>query len=201
MTSEQYRANRMYYLNNGKCPRCGGKRPVVKGYVLCEVCKKKHDDTYKERREQWRNEGLCIRCGRERAEGRMQCEKCLERDRKESQKYHKEWRDKTKEKGFCISCGATWAEPGHVYCKKCLKKKSRDYSQSEYKDKGNQKRRELRKQRIEAGLCIDCGLPNDGITQRCPKCAEARRDSARKYAIQKRTKKQAEEARRRSRTG
>lgn len=200
MTPEQYRENRMYYLRNGKCPRCGGKRPVVEGRVLCEVCQKRHDDSYMQRRDAWRMEGLCIRCGRERVEGRMQCERCLERDRQESQIYHKEWREKTKAKGFCIMCGVTWAEPGHSYCKKCLQKRARNYSQSERKDKDNEKRRELRKQRIEAGLCIDCGSPAEIGNQRCPKCAAARRDSARKYAIQKRMEKQAEQARRRART-
>ena len=74
--SEQGKANRQYYLSRGRCPRCGGKHPVLEGRVLCEECQAKHDEEQIERRKRWKTEGKCTRCGSERGGDGVLCPKC-----------------------------------------------------------------------------------------------------------------------------
>lgn len=193
----QEKANRLYYLGIGRCPRCGGKNVLQDGRVLCVECQQKHDEGYRSRREKWRNEGRCITCGREREEGKKQCSRCLERARAngDNNRRVRERRERLKAKGFCITCGKTFAAPGHVSCEKCLAKRRKRYAQ---KGDHNACMKALREKRLAEGLCIDCGAPTDGIHQRCPKCAAGRRDSTRKYEIKKRTEAEAQQARRRA---
>ena len=193
--SERQRANRLYYLSRGMCPRCGGANKVVEDRVLCVECQIKKDTEQKERRNRWKEQGLCIRCGREPAKGKSECQKCLD-DRKAKQisaRSSKKRRDKLREMGFCTVCGKTWAEPGHVRCTACLIK-HRAETTTESQRASAKARRQAR---IDAGLCIDCGEPTDRPgKQRCTACTVARRDSTRKYAIKKRMEREAEQARR-----
>ena len=196
--SEQDRANRLYYLSRGRCPRCGGSNPVAVGRVLCVECQVKHDTEQTERRNRWKEQGLCIRCGGERAEGKNQCQKCLDdRNAKQiSAKASKARRDTLRAQGLCTVCGKTWAEPGRSRCKACL---ARHRAHDAKYDPTHAKTKARRQARIEAGLCIDCGKPTDRDgKQRCSACLAARRDSTRKYQITKRIEREAEQARRAS---
>ena len=196
--AEQEKANRLYYLGIGRCPRCGGKNKVQDGRVLCVECQQKHDESYRQRRDKWRDEGRCITCGREREDSKMQCRRCLDRAvaNRDNNARVAQRRERLKAMGFCITCGQTYAAPGHVSCEKCLAKRRRQYAQ---KDDPNACMRELREKRRAEGVCIDCGAPTDGIHKRCPKCAEGRRDSTRKYKIKKEIQAEAQRARRRAR--
>lgn len=192
--SEQQRANRLYYLGIGKCPRCGGANKVVESRVLCVECQQKHDDEQVERRNRWKEQGLCVRCGRECAPGRKQCQQCLDsRNIKQtSAAASKRWRDKNRMLGMCTVCGRTWAEPGRTKCKSCMRKHR---AQNDKYDPNREKAKARRAARVEAGLCIDCGQPSDG-KQRCPECREKQHDRTRKYQITKKIERQAERARR-----
>ena len=196
--AEQERANRLYYLSRGRCPRCGGTNPVQKGRVLCMECQQKHDREQTERRNRWKAEGRCIRCGGARAEGRAQCQKCLD-DRKakgiNAAAAHKR-REKKLAEGRCIRCGLRFAALGHVMCEKCLEAHREESCRSSQNGAKAKARREAM---IAAGRCIDCGKPNDREGKsRCSACLAARRDSTRKWQILQRMDREAREARRRS---
>lgn len=186
--------NRRYYLSRGRCPSCGGKNPVIEGHTLCIDCKRVHDEGQDKRRELWRDTGRCTRCGRERDDWHKMCSACrayMSDIKRQNSFKAKQRRDRLRAKGFCTRCGETWAEPGHAWCKRCAERHNADTRGEEYRAKVNARRQERR----EAGLCIDCGSPSLG-RQLCPKCAEARRESAQKYRILQRIKREVEEARR-----
>lgn len=193
MTAEQRKENRQYYLSGGRCPRCGGKNKVVEGRVLCAECQKKHDEGQKERRDRWRAEGRCIRCGRERAEGRYQCQMCLDKRAAGGINANaaRAWRNSKISAGKCVRCGIRYAACGHKMCEKCLKLHKADCKKY---DPYGRKAKARRDERAANGLCIDCGKPTNG-KRRCESCLAARRDSNRKYQILKRMDKEAEKAR------
>ena len=185
--------NRRYYLSQGRCPRCGGKNPLIEGRCLCIECQKKHDEEQVKRRNLWRETGRCTRCGRERDDWHKMCPQCREYMsdiRRDNARKAKERRDQLRAKGFCTLCGRTWAEPGRAWCKKCEERHKEYTKGEEYRAKVKARRQ----QRREAGLCIDCGKPALG-KQCCPECIARRKDSTRKYQIIQRIKREAEEAR------
>lgn len=171
---------------------------MQQGRVLCAECQKKHDDEQTKRRNIWRSEGRCIRCGGECADGRSQCQKCLDDRRAKgiNAEAAAKRRRKKKIEGRCIRCGLRFAALGHVMCEKCLEAHREEGRKS---GQNGAKAKARREARIAAGLCIDCGKPLDGNSKiRCNACLAARRDSNRKYTILKRIDNEAEEARRRS---
>ena len=192
--SERDRANRLYYLNAGRCPNCGGKRPVVKGKKRCAECMERERQRKKELHDQRKSDGLCLRCGGPRDDKYMTCSKCREKDaafkRNDKAAYNVR-----KALGMCVDCGVNAAEAGRVLCKKCMNRRK---VHNRISDPGWTKKYERRKRLIEAGLCIDCSKPTLNGKQRCPTCIEARRDSTRKYQIKQRIQREADEARRRS---
>lgn len=190
MSTEQSRENRAYYLRNGRCPRCGGKRPLANGRVLCLECQRKHDEDQRARLARWRAEGRCTRCGGETDAEHAQCQSCREYMAPIRRAASKRWRDRMIEAGMCTRCGKTWAEPGRKYCRACLAKHAAETNTPENREKANLRRAERR----AAGLCIDCGAPTEGH-QRCERCLEMRRDSTRKHAILKRIQREADRAR------
>mgnify|MGYP007057671234 CR=1 FL=1 len=186
------RANRAYYLSRGLCPRCGGANRIVEGRVMCAECQIKHDTEQIERRERWKAEGRCVRCGGEPADGKAQCQACLDK-RNQYQtdaQSSKRWREKNKMMGLCVTCGKTWAEPGRTKCRKCQDK----HNAICRNERNRQRAKERRQARIDAGLCIDCGRPTQDGKHRCPRCIEMRRDSTRKWQILQRMKREAEKA-------
>lgn len=189
LTQEQQ--NRQYYLSIGRCPRCGGKRPLYNGRVLCEVCAEKHDAEQARRVNQWREAGRCTRCGGETDADHVQCQSCREYMSPIRSKASKKWRDGLKERGMCTQCGKTWAEIGHSYCAKCLQKHAEQHKKY---DPNGDKQRARRQARIDAGLCIDCGAPTEGKS-RCSRCLEMQLDRTRKHTILKRMDREAELAR------
>ena len=189
--SEQQRANRLYYLRIGKCPRCGGANHIVPGRVLCVECQIKHDTEQTNRRNRWRAEGRCTRCGGETDPDHVQCAKCREEMKGIRNRAAKKWRDSKREQGKCTRCGIRFAEYGHSHCAICLKLHRK--SQAAY-DPHGAKAKARRETRRAAGLCIDCGKPTQGHS-RCPRCTELQRDRTRKYKILKRMDREAELAR------
>lgn len=193
--SEQAKANRQYYLDRGLCPRCGGKNRVQEGRALCVECQRKHDEDQVSRRKLWREQGRCTRCGAERDGNWIMCAKCrayMSDLRRRNAEKAKRRRDELREAGKCTRCGETWAEPGRNWCKKCQKAHNERCKGAPYR----MKQYERRKERKDAGLCIDCGAPTIDGKARCKRCIEMRRDSSRKYKILQTIKKEAEKARR-----
>ena len=195
---EDRKAARLYYLSQGRCPSCGGKNPVIPGRVLCFECQAVHDDGYKQRRETWKAEGRCTRCGAERDDPRRKmCAKCRERMRDATRQHPekgKERREKLRERGLCTNCGKMAAEPGRSWCKLCHARK-REMSRT---PENRERVKNVRQRRTDAGVCIDCGNPLEGLKWRCPACTQKQKESAQKYRIIKRIEKRAEEARRRN---
>ena len=188
--------NRDYYLRNGRCPRCGGKHPLMPGKRSCRECALKASDRRREIRAFRRENGLCTRCGKPLPEGSayLLCDDCRAYQRS-FQSFNERRYEGLKNQGKCVRCGS-WAEPGKTLCRKCAAEQARyDARRSEAYSARKKQRRQAR---IEAGLCIDCGLPADEGHTRCPACRARRMDSSRKYKIIKRINKEAEAARRRS---
>lgn len=187
--------NRAYYINSGRCPRCGGKNRLMDGRVLCVECAKKHDDSQIRRRAEWLAAGRCPRCGRERDDEHKMCARCREYMsdiRRRGAEKARQRRDELREMGMCTRCGKTWAEPGRSTCRRCADRHNADVRRW---DPTGEKKRQRRQARIDAGLCIDCGRPVGDGRQRCQACRDARMDSARKYKINQRIKREAERAR------
>lgn len=72
-----------------------------------------------------------------------------------------------KENGLCVRCGKP-VEGNKAKCSECSEK-----------DKERKKR--IRKERIDNGLCLDCGKPTDRYGYRCAECAEKRNEYNRNY--------------------
>ena len=190
------KANREYYLRNGRCPMCGGKRPVEPGTHRCRECAIRECDRKAAKKQRWITAGRCSRCGGELADdGRRTCPECRAKALKYSARNaqsQKTLSDKRKEGGKCVRCGVRWAEAGHTLCKQCLQS---ERARSKRYDPDGAKRREKRQQRIDAGLCIDCGTPTENGRKRCQRCIEMRRDSTRKYKIIKRLEREVQNVR------
>ena len=191
--SEQDRANRLYYLNAGRCPNCGGKRMIEEGSTRCAVCAERQRQHKRAVHDQRVADGVCIRCGGPRDDKYMTCKACRDKDvayRRNGKKLY----DHRKMTGMCVDCGVAAAEAGRVLCKRCMNRRKVSNRKN---DPGWVKKEERRKRLFEAGLCIDCSKPTDREgKQRCSACLAARRDSTKKYQIIQRIKKQAEQARR-----
>lgn len=187
-------SNRDYYLGRGRCPRCGGKHPVEPGKRQCRECTEKASEGRKRQRKYRRENGLCTRCGKPLEEGSafVTCEDC--RVYLSTFKAFNKCRyERLKRAGKCVKCG-DWSEPGRTMCRKCLDA-HRAYERS-YGDAYRDKKRARREGYKAVGLCIDCGQPTDGGHTRCKRCREMRMDSCRKYRINKRFEREAQEARR-----
>lgn len=191
-----WKANRDYYLNNGRCPRCAGKNPVEPGTHRCRECGLKESERYRLRKQYWIDTGKCSRCGVPLEDKRFKtCQKCRDyaaqfKPRKRDN--NKSAYEKRKEAGKCVRCGKRYAEGGMVYCRECLDKHKRWQQNA---DPGWAKKYERRQKRIDAGLCIDCGRPTKDGRQRCDRCIEMRRESTRKYKITKKIRVEAERER------
>lgn len=193
--AEKQRQNRQYYFARGLCGQCGGKNPVIPGYVRCAECQMKHDAYAQRNREKWRDEGRCMRCGGERVPGYKKCQKCLDymhSRKRENADRCKERREGLIERGMCVDCGKRAALAGRVRCKICLVKNN---SHDKKYDPTGEKKRARREALKAAGLCYDCSAPTDGTHTRCQKCMDARRDSTRKYKIMQSIRREADEAR------
>ena len=190
------KANREYYLNNGRCPRCAGKNPVEPGTHRCRECALKESERYYSRRQYWINTGKCSRCGTPLEDNKYRtCKKCRDHSAMFKQRKRKENRtayERRMESGKCVRCGKQYAEAGMVYCRECLNKHKQWQRNS---DPRWEKKYERRQKLIDAGLCIDCRRPTKDGRQRCDRCIEMRRDSTRKYKITKRIRAEAEKER------
>lgn len=186
---EQEKANRLYYLSRGRCPRCGGQNPVEPGRKLCKECRIKASDARHDLRQRRREAGVCTRCGNPLPEDSkfVQCEDCRVYIGT-FRKFNKRRYERLKAQGKCVKCG-DWAEPGRTMCRKCLDAHVA-YERS-YGDQIKENKRQRREAYKAVGLCIDCGEPVDGEHTRCKRCREMRMDSCRKYRITKRLRQEA----------
>ena len=172
---------------------CGGRNAVVPGRCRCEECNEKHNHRQRERRARLKAEQVCARCGATLDGDGTMCADCREYMHGIREKYRDQERAKRERRiltGMCTRCGSTWAEPGRTMCRKCLDAHAR-FTCTEGQ---RVKKYERRQARRDAGLCIDCGAPSGG-SSRCQRCSEMRKDSARKYRILQRIKKEADKAR------
>lgn len=194
--AERVKANREYLLSRGRCPGCGGARPVVPNGKMCFQCMERNNASHRRLAKSRREQGVCTRCGGPLADdGCITCPKCREYNRQYLARKHDADIARyyeLKRRGLCVTCGRTWAEPGHVRCKACAADILR---QSTASDPDGEKRRKRRENRVAAGLCIDCGRPTKDGKQRCERCIEMRRDSTRKYKIMQKIDREAEKAR------
>lgn len=186
MTRMAYnKANREYYLSHGRCPRCGGRNPILPGYVMCAECKAKHDATQRRRAEDFKARNVCRRCGAPLGDDtHKNCRKCRE--------YLARFRDANNERlrkiyaerkgtGICTRCGKRAVMPGHSYCGICLEKHKAEVNRY---DPGREKSKARRQRLQESGRCVDCGKPRNGDNKwRCPTCLARQRDSMQKYRI------------------
>ena len=191
--AEKCRANRDYYLKNGRCPRCGGKHPIEPGFKRCRECAIKASQDRQNQRMFRLENRLCTRCGKPLEDNStfVQCEVCRAYIGT-FRAFNKQRYEGLKEQGKCVKCGE-WAEPGRTMCRKCLDD-HKAYEQS-YGDRLKVIKRARREGFKAVGLCIDCGQPTDGTHTRCKRCREMRMDSCRKYRITKRIEREAQEAR------
>lgn len=181
------RKNRAYYLAQGRCPQCGGKRPLMPGHKMCEQCRQTNVESKRRLREARKAAGLCRECGKPIDDAKhTACAECRAKLIRESGEKraarHKDRYYELREEGRCVSCGR-WAEPGRARCKKCQEKSN---ERSRKSDPGRAKFNAMRQKRIEAGLCPDCGRPVADGMKRCKRCLSLRRDSTRKYEIMQR---------------
>lgn len=184
------RSNRAYYLAQGRCPQCGGKRPLMPGHKMCEQCRKKNVESKRKLRDARKASGLCRECGKPIEDERhTACASCREKIRRNEGKMRsancKSLYYERREAGRCVSCG-DWAEPGRARCKKCQEKSN---LRSKLSDPGREKFKAMRQKRMEAELCPDCGKPVAPGMRRCKKCLSLRRDSTRKYEIMQRLRR------------
>lgn len=187
-----WKANRAYYLNNDRCPRCG-KNPVEPGKRRCRECAIHESENRQKRRLYWIATGKCSRCGAPLEDKQYKtCQRCRDHAARFKNDQNKRVYDARKEEGKCVKCGKKYAESGKVYCQDCLNRQKQWQRKS---DPGNVKKYERRQELIDAGLCIDCRRPTTGGRQRCDRCIEMRRDSTRKYKITKRIRAEAEKER------
>ena len=186
---QKARENYQYYVRNGRCPKCGGKNPVMEGKHVCRECALRLSEQRHARRIFYKESGLCSRCGKPLPEDSrfLQCEDCRGYFGA-YYKFNKARYERLKDECKCVKCGE-WAEPGRTMCRKCLDD-HRAYEKS-YGEAFLEKRRKRRQERIAAGLCIDCGRPTDEGHTRCKRCRDMRMDSTRKYRIHQRTLKEA----------
>ena len=100
------------------------------------------------------------------------------------------------ERGICPECGITYAEPGHVYCKACMK---RQIAHHKRRNPDGNKHKEylkaLRADRRARGVCVDCEAPIDDGRVYCPKCRERRKENELLCRIRKKMKAEAEKER------
>lgn len=100
------------------------------------------------------------------------------------------------DRGLCPQCGITYAEPGHVRCKRCmlmgaayLKRLDPDGSRhSEYV-------KALRADCKARGVCADCEKPVEEGHTYCERCRARRAENNRIFRMRKRLKREAEKER------
>lgn len=183
-------SNSDYYISRGRCPKCGGARPLEPGKRKCRECLEKSRQSQRERRKARRESGACTRCGKPLPEDSkyLQCEVCRAYV-STFRVFNKRRYEARKAEGRCVKCGE-WVDPGKTMCRKCLD----DHIAYERKqgDALKEKKRARREGFKAVGLCIDCGSPTDGGHTRCKRCREGRMDSCRKYRINKRFEREAQ---------
>ena len=184
---EREKANREYYRAQGRCYRCGGKRPLMPGKALCEHCYTVQIEGNRRRIAYRKANRLCRMCGKPLGDSKTQlCAECHEKGahrREVANAKLQEKRHKRKEEGKCVECGIRWAEPGKTRCQRCLDRKKQNERDA---DSGWRNRNERRAMLKAQGRCIDCGRKSKGFA-RCFSCRGKRLDSQRKYVIHQKT--------------
>lgn len=188
------KANREYYLLNGNCPKCTGRNKVIPGLKYCAECQAKILKVQSDTRARYRAEGRCVTCGAPAEDGKSLCRKHLDMRNVTTKKRYRE----LLEQGMCVKCGHRYAEPFETMCKWCKAKNTR-WKDADFRATYNERRKAIRDEWREAGLCTSCGkAPAAEGRTRCERCLAIQRDSMRKRRILDRMDAEAEMARRRS---
>lgn len=95
-----------------------------------------------------------------------------------------------KEHHICPNCKTTSVEPGHVFCKACLKKRQ-ESRHSQGREYYAELRKERRQRLKEQGLCVDCGKrPAQENNLRCVTCNRNMEEQRQVHRIHERIKAQ-----------
>ena len=127
--------------------------------------------------------GLCTKCGKENpTPEKSMCPDCAARQ-SELRKQNREYRKKI---GICTHCGKNPAEPNKKLCYECLGQFQDDYAAKgrtdEQREKDRLRKKQLKEERIEKGMCPKCGKyksVNGGLCQRCKAYLKKYRDKKR----------------------
>lgn len=143
MSTDENKANYLYYKKHGICPQCG-KNKSAPNRVRCEEClaknaesrkrrfdnstqeqkekeKKSHRMYLKSRRERMKKEGLCVWCGKPVTRNSVFCIDCKIKNQKNNEK-RKCSIDRAERPlyGMCYRCGKKELVSGKKLCQKCL---------------------------------------------------------------------------------
>lgn len=198
-----------------KCASCNLN--TEPGRSRCRVCAEKVKQHDRERYQKRSAAGVCVLCGREvPIDGKTSCERCLSKYRKryeaaavkkkteksaavekktgrvygerESQ-WHKKRYAERKAAGLCGRCGYDPVEEGFAYCTSCLRKQRHRQIIAFEKMAAEKERIDsvLAEQRIDAGLCRNCGsseVREAGLCRGC-RSIELVRGGMKRYAARK----------------
>ena len=84
---------------------------------------------------------------------------------------------------YCVSCGKmdAYTMIGRIQCCECAQKTNESHRKGYYINGANEIKKELRTQRKEKGLCIECGEKAENGKSRCKKHLAMERNRQEKY--------------------
>lgn len=111
----------------GLCIYCG-KVPATPGFLMCDTCRAKNNDSYRRSVEKHMAEGLCINCGEKKENlGKPLCMRCYKRKKERIMAYQVKTREAWIKQGLCSICGKNPARPGLKTCLSCGEKRKARY--------------------------------------------------------------------------
>ena len=123
------------------------------------------------RARQRKESGLCPRCGKERDRDGYYCTKCNNRQNE----YHREIRDFCRKNHRCTTCRKRIVYGSDKTCFECrakLKKTPTIEQKKKWADNARKKRKQLRIDRLKAGICTKCGKRSSEPNRaRCKICS------------------------------
>ena len=137
---ERHKRDRLWYIQNGRCPNCrkekifGDERScpecLAKGFSRRErqdkekrkEIERKYLGRRKEIREEYYSKGICFQCRKRKIEeGKKKCRICLDKDAQVHRKRYVNRREEQVAKGMCYQCIKEKATKGKL-CESCYDK-------------------------------------------------------------------------------
>lgn len=139
-------------------------------------------ETYKKRiYHERKSKGICVECGKNKAIGKVLCEKCSE---KRSQ-YVRGMAAFYRSLGICPNCHKERIYGDEYFCFECREKKRKQYEKDYARMKKNPSPKRKEKQKVyrknhyekckQNGICPRCGRKTAYGYVRCPICREKNR--------------------------